>query len=91
MSPTTRFAGIAALVVLGATACTDDGASRNQVVEAMENAGLPSPEANCVGNTLDLFTEQEELDEISDTSDLDTLSGVPRMARDDQHFKPDYG
>lgn len=85
MGSRTRLAAVAALLALAAAACANGDASENQVRDAMLNAGIDSDSANCVANQLrpddgGMLT-QEELNNLSDASDIGELSGE-RLERD---------
>jgi hypothetical protein len=74
MARTRRFLAVPAIALLAA-GCPSQDADRADVVEALEEAGASSEQANCVGDGLtdedsDTLLSQKQLNELADASDI---------------------
>ena len=71
-----RLAIVVGLLALATVACADGDASGNQATEAMENAGVDSDTARCIGNRLEDTLNQDQLNDVADASSITDLRGV---------------
>jgi hypothetical protein len=71
-----RLAVLAAIVAIALPACSSQDAEVNDVVEAMEDAGLSQSEADCVGDGFEAadFT-QDDLNEIAEAETPEDYPG----------------
>jgi hypothetical protein len=77
MTRRSRFAALVAVVALAAAGCSNNDAKESDVVGAMEDAGLDSEQAECVGAAMqdeyggdqDLFNEVASAENIDDLPD----------------------
>lgn len=70
MARTRRFAAIVALAVLPLAGCTNTDADEGDVVDAMEDAGLPRGQAECVGERfVEEFDDQDTLNDLASADD----------------------
>lgn len=68
-----RFLAASVVAAALAAACAGQDASRDDVVEAMEDAGLDTEQADCIGDGLDDELNDDQLNDVSEASDLDDL------------------
>jgi hypothetical protein len=68
-----RFAALAAVVALALGACANNDAKESDVVNAMEDAGLETEQAECIGSAMqDEFGDDQGLfNDIADAVDTD--------------------
>lgn len=77
MTRRTRFAALVAIAALALGACTSNDAKRSDVVDAMLDAGLDEPEAECVGDGFEeAFGDDQELfNDVAAATDTDDFPG----------------
>jgi hypothetical protein len=76
MTRRSRIAALVAVVALAAAAgCSNNDANEGDVVSAMEDAGLTTDQAECVGTRMqDEFGNNQELfNDVAGASDIDEL------------------
>jgi hypothetical protein len=73
MTRRSRLAALAAVVALAAAACSNNDANEGDVVSAMEDAGLDTEQAECVGARMqdDFGDNQELFNDVAGASDID--------------------
>jgi hypothetical protein len=77
-----RFVALTAAVALTFSACADNDAKESDVVNAMQDAGLPTDQAECIGAAVDdAFGDDQSLyNDIAGTADPDDF---PPAAEDE--------
>lgn len=70
-----RFVALTAAVALTLSACADNDAKESDVVNAMQDAGLPTDQAECIGAAVDdAFGDDQGLyNDIAATAEPDEL------------------
>jgi hypothetical protein len=68
-----RFAALAAVAALAFSACSNNDAKESDVVNAMEDAGLDTTQAECVGQGIDeAFGDDQDLyNDVASAVDTD--------------------
>jgi hypothetical protein len=75
MTRRSRIAALVAVVALAAAGCSNNDAKESDVVAAMEDAGLSTDQAECVGARMqDEFGDNQDLyNDVASASDIDEL------------------
>lgn len=71
MARSRRFLAVLALAAVALAACTSQDADRDDVANAMEEAGASEEQADCVADGLEDELSQDQLNEVADASDLE--------------------
>jgi hypothetical protein len=68
-----RFAALAAVVALAFSACANNDAKESDVVNAMEDAGLETEQAECIGQRFDeeFGDDQDLFNDIASATDVE--------------------
>ncbi len=71
-----RYAALAALVALTLSACASNDAKESDVVNAMEDSGLETEQAECIGNGIDeaFGDDQDVYNEVAAAIDVEDFS-----------------
>jgi hypothetical protein len=77
MTRRSRIAALVAVAALAAAGCTNNDASEGDVVSAMEDAGLTTDQAECVGARMqdEFGGDQDLFNDVAGASDIDELPG----------------
>jgi hypothetical protein len=75
MTRRSRIAALVAVVALAAAGCSNNDAKESDIVAAMEDAGLSTEQAKCVGARMqDEFGDNQDLyNDVAGASDIDEL------------------
>jgi hypothetical protein len=75
MTHRSRIAALVAVVALAAAGCSNNDAKESDVVSAMEDAGLTTDQADCVGARMqDEFGDDQDLyNDVAGASDIEDL------------------
>ena len=75
MTRRSRIAALVAVVALAAAGCSNNDAKESDVVSAMQDAGLSTEQAECVGARMqDQFGDDQDLyNDVAGASDIDEL------------------
>jgi hypothetical protein len=74
MAPSRRIAAIVAVTALAMSACSSNDADREDIEEAMRDAGLPDEQAGCIAERLDEELDQDQLNDLAGAADPDEFS-----------------
>jgi hypothetical protein len=80
-----RFAALAALVALAFSACANNDAKESDVVNAMEDAGLDTDQAECVGELMqeEFGDDQDLYNDVAAAADTDDFPSGDDVDEDD--------
>lgn len=75
MTRRSRFAALVAVVALAAAGCSNNDAKESDVVGAMEDAGLSTDQAECVGAAMqdEFGGDQDLFNDVASANDIDDL------------------
>jgi hypothetical protein len=75
MTRRSRFAALVAVVALAAAGCSNNDAKESDVVGAMEDAGLSTDQAECVGAAMqdEFGGDQDLFNEVASAENIDDL------------------